>query len=162
MRTQLEPLLGIKASCRLSGINRSTYYRHRDPSPKASHKASRTSPPNRLSPAECHHIIAVLNSERFRDKAPRQVWAALLDETTGALPARARAFRRLYGDAGYWLGGYVTPDALIGLTSLSAATLDDDSLLRALKQSDVYGAVLGKALYTGAIDLKEALALAKE
>lgn len=65
----------------------------------------------------------------------RNEWAALLDETTGALPARARAFRRLYGDAGYWLGGYVTPDALIGLTSLSAATLDDDSLLRALKQS---------------------------
>src|SRR5699024_2484349 len=49
LRTQLEPLLGIKASCRLSGINRSTYYRHRDPSPKASHKASRTSPPDRKS-----------------------------------------------------------------------------------------------------------------
>lgn len=33
-----------------------------------------------MSPAECHHILTVLNSERFRDKAPRQVWAALLDE----------------------------------------------------------------------------------
>lgn len=30
--------------------------------------------------AECKHVIAVLNSERFWDKAPRQVWAALLDE----------------------------------------------------------------------------------
>mgnify|MGYP001160552468 FL=1 len=80
MRTQLEPLVGIKASCRLSGINRSTYYRHRDPSPTAPRKASRVSPPNRLSPAERHHITTVLNSERFRDKAPRQVWAALLDE----------------------------------------------------------------------------------
>ena len=80
MRTQLEPLVGIKSSCRLSGINRSTYYRHRDPSPTAPRKASRVSPPNRLSPAERHHITTVLNSERFRDKAPRQVWAALLDE----------------------------------------------------------------------------------
>ena len=70
----------------------------------------------------------------------RKEWAALLDETTGPLPARARAFRRLYGDAGYWLGGYVLPDALVGLTSLSAATLDDDSLLRALKQSGLLDA----------------------
>ena len=40
----------------------------------------RASPPNQLSSDERHHILTVLNSERFRDKAPRQVWAALLDE----------------------------------------------------------------------------------
>ncbi len=34
--------------------------------------------------------------------------------------------------------------------------------LENLRDSDIYGAVLGKALYTGAIDLKEALALAKQ
>ncbi len=45
------------------------------------------------------------------------------------------------------------------IASGGISTMED---LRALKQSDVYGAVLGKALYTGAIDLKEALALAKE
>ena len=73
-------MVGIKASCRLSGINRSTYYRHRAPLSKAPREVSKAAPPNRLSPAECHHIITVLNSERFRDKAPRQVWAALLDE----------------------------------------------------------------------------------
>ena len=45
------------------------------------------------------------------------------------------------------------------IASGGISTMED---LRALKQSDVYGAVLGKALYTGAIDMKEALALAKE
>ena len=33
--------------------------------------------------------------------------------------------------------------------------------LKNLKESGVYGAVLGKAIYTGAIDLKEALALCR-
>ena len=82
MRAQLEPLVGIKASCRLSGVNRSTFYRHRGPHPLAPDQTPRRSPPNRLSPTECEHILAVLNSARFRDKAPRQVWAALLDEGT--------------------------------------------------------------------------------
>lgn len=75
----------------------------------------------------------------------RNEWAALLSDTFGPLAARARAFRRLYGDAGFWLGGYVSPDALIGLTALSAATLEDDSLLRALKQSGLLDAAKLKA-----------------
>jgi putative transposase len=37
-------------------------------------------PPNALSETERAELIEVLNSDRFADKAPRQVWAALLDE----------------------------------------------------------------------------------
>jgi putative transposase len=44
--------------------------------------APRPSPPHRLDPAEADHIIDELNSERFCDKAPAQVWAILLDEGT--------------------------------------------------------------------------------
>ena len=66
--------------------------------------------------------------------------AKLLNETLSPLTSRTRAFRRIYGDAGYWLGGYLTPETLSALTSLSAATLEDDSLLRALKQSGLLDA----------------------
>ena len=34
--------------------------------------------------------------------------------------------------------------------------------IKALKEMDIYGAILGKALYTGAIDLKEAVRIAEE
>ncbi|WP_218034033.1 integrase catalytic domain-containing protein, partial [Acrocarpospora corrugata] len=42
-------------------------------------KAARPTPPNALSKEECDELIAVLNSEEFRDKSVRQAWAALLD-----------------------------------------------------------------------------------
>jgi transposase InsO family protein len=41
---------------------------------------ARPMPPNALSETERAALIEMLNSDRFADKAPRQVWAALLDE----------------------------------------------------------------------------------
>lgn len=41
---------------------------------------ARPAPPNTLSETERAELVEVLNSDRFADKAPRQVWAALLDE----------------------------------------------------------------------------------
>ena len=38
------------------------------------------------------------------------------------------------------------------------ATLDD---VKAVKKEGIYGAILGKSIYSGSIDLKEALAIAK-
>ena len=38
------------------------------------------------------------------------------------------------------------------------STLED---IRQLRQMDIYGAIIGKAYYTGAIDLREALEVAK-
>ncbi|NJP30327.1 MULTISPECIES: hypothetical protein [unclassified Microbispora] len=81
-REQLEPHLGIQASCALTGINRSTLYRRRTPKPprtETGEPAARPAPPNALTAEQRDELIAVLNSEEFRDKSVRQVWAALLD-----------------------------------------------------------------------------------
>lgn len=45
------------------------------------------------------------------------------------------------------------------IASGGVSTLDD---VRALKEMDVFGAILGKALYTGAIDLCEAIKITEE
>ena len=44
------------------------------------------------------------------------------------------------------------------IASGGVSTIDDIS---ALKEMDMYGAIIGKAYYTGAIDLKEAIEVAK-
>ncbi|WP_326639651.1 IS3 family transposase [Streptosporangium sp. NBC_01755] len=77
-RQQLEPRVGIQRSCKLTGVNRSTLYRRREPKNGKSEMV-RPSPPNALSKEEADELIGVLNSEEFADKSPRQVWAALLD-----------------------------------------------------------------------------------
>lgn len=81
-RGQLEPHVGVKASCELTGVSRATLYRKRSPERTAERErtAARPRPANALTPEECAELIAVLNSGRFRDKSPRQVWAGLLDE----------------------------------------------------------------------------------
>lgn len=45
------------------------------------------------------------------------------------------------------------------IASGGMATLDD---VKAVKKEGIYGAILGKSLYSGSIDLKQALAVAKE
>ena len=99
-RAQPEPHTGTKESCRLTGINRSTHHRHRDGTPGEPEQGPTggPSPPNRLTPAERHRIVEVLNSPRLRDKAPRQVWAALLDE--GAYLCSVSTMYRLLRERG--------------------------------------------------------------
>jgi putative transposase len=72
--------LPIRASCVLSGVPRGSFYRRRKPVPERSAPAVRPVPANALSETERATLVEVLNSDRFADKAPRQVWAALLDE----------------------------------------------------------------------------------
>jgi len=43
-------------------------------------------------------------------------------------------------------------------TRKDVSTLDD---IKALREMDLYGAIVGKAIYTGDIDLKEAIEVAK-
>ena len=45
------------------------------------------------------------------------------------------------------------------IASGGMATLDD---VRAVKDRDIYGAILGRSIYTNAIDLKQALEISKE
>jgi putative transposase len=80
--TELEPFTSTSRACALLGKSRATLHRQRNPVPaaeKAPH-ASRAPHPAALSPAEQHALLAMLDSERFADKSPAQVYAILLDE----------------------------------------------------------------------------------
>jgi putative transposase len=67
-----------RAAARLTGISRATAGRK----PRMPLRATRTVPANRLSPAERARVVRVLDSPRFVDQPPLQVYARLLDEST--------------------------------------------------------------------------------
>lgn len=75
--SQLASKIGVKQTCAVVNIARSRVYRSQQPrsAPKA-----RPTPAHALSWDERQQVRAVLNCERFMDKAPRQVYAKLLDE----------------------------------------------------------------------------------
>jgi putative transposase len=74
---QLGQQVGIAAACRSLQLARSSVYRTRQPQPAAQ---PRPTPSRALSPQERTQVREMLNSERFQDQAPRQVYAKLLDE----------------------------------------------------------------------------------
>jgi putative transposase len=74
---QLGQQLSVSSACQALGVPRSSLYRARQPQPP---KAARPRPARALSPDEKAEVRAVLNSDRFQDCAPRQVYATLLDE----------------------------------------------------------------------------------
>ena len=81
---------GVAAACKVLAVPRSSLYRARPATrmpeaqpPESAAKpepAVRTASPRALSPAEQAQVRELLNSERFQDLAPREVYAALLDE----------------------------------------------------------------------------------
>ena len=71
--------MGTKAACEALCVPRATFYRHRNPESSEEQK-SRPAPALALSEQERKTVIDILHSERFQDKAPRQVYATLLDE----------------------------------------------------------------------------------
>ncbi len=73
----LVQLVGIVAACAALGINRATFYRARRPVQPAK---SRPRPARSLPDEERSNILLELNSVRFADKAPAQIYATLLDE----------------------------------------------------------------------------------
>ena len=79
---ELEPLTCVKRACELLGKSRATLHRQRDPAPAAEKAPGgpRAPHPAALTAAEQAALLAVLDSERFADKSPAQVWAILLDE----------------------------------------------------------------------------------
>jgi putative transposase len=80
--TELEPLTSTARACELLGKSRATLHRQRNPEPPAGKEpaAPRAPHPAALSGAEQAALLAVLDSDRFADKAPAQVYAILLDE----------------------------------------------------------------------------------
>lgn len=69
--------MGIAAACRALNVSRATYYRRQQPIKKSS---PRPTPARALSQAQRQAVLDELNSERFADQAPRQVYSKLLDE----------------------------------------------------------------------------------
>ena len=70
-----------RAAAELTGMNRSTALRRSARKPSEC-TAAVTVPVNKLTAAECARVLDELNSARFVDCAPLQVWATLLDEGT--------------------------------------------------------------------------------
>jgi len=79
---ELEPFMSMTVACQLVGKSRASLYRQRNPtpSPEAPATSARPAPPWALTDTERVQLLAVLNADRFADKAPAQVWAILLDE----------------------------------------------------------------------------------
>lgn len=75
--SELAAKIGVKSACEALNVPRSQVYRARQPKAEP---LPRRSPSYALSADERAQVRATLNSERFRDQAPRQVYAALLDE----------------------------------------------------------------------------------
>ena len=81
---KLATKVGVQRACQILGVPRASVYRHR----ARAHKPQRQGLSDRQLPAralrqdERAHVLDVLNSGRFQDAAPRQVWAQLLDEGT--------------------------------------------------------------------------------
>jgi putative transposase len=78
---QLAPHIGMSRACQGLGLPRSNLYRARQKASQPEKPVSgRPQPERALSQEEKEQVCQVLNSERFQDSAPRQVYATLLDE----------------------------------------------------------------------------------
>lgn len=75
---------GVAAACAALAVPRSSLYRARPttnvPEAPAPEPAGRPAPPRTLSPTEKTQVRELLNSARFQDLAPREIYAELLDE----------------------------------------------------------------------------------
>jgi putative transposase len=76
---KLRAVTSTKRACQLTGRSTATFYRCLQP-PVLGPPVPRPAPTNALSEAERQETLAVLNSPKFCDLAPAQVWARLLDE----------------------------------------------------------------------------------
>jgi putative transposase len=77
---ELSMVVGTAAACRSLGVPRATLYRQRRPKPSQAAAMPRPTPPRALSSQERQTVLAVLHREPFADKAPAEVYAALLDQ----------------------------------------------------------------------------------
>jgi putative transposase len=78
---ELAQIMSVTTACQVLNVPRSSLYRARQPQPKTSApRNQRPTPARALSDAEKEEVRNVLNSERFQDQSPREVYATLLDE----------------------------------------------------------------------------------
>lgn len=91
--------IGKKAACDALNLPRASFYRHMENKRSRLNKV-RPKPPLALSTNEIETVIDTLHSERFQDKAPRQVYATLLDEGEYLCSVRTmyRILTHVHGD----------------------------------------------------------------
>jgi len=90
---ELGERVGVAAACRALNVSRATFYRRRDLSRQT---VARPTPTRALSVEERGAVLDQLNSERFADQSPRQVYAKLLDE--GDYLCSVRTMYRILAD----------------------------------------------------------------
>jgi len=73
----LSKRVGVSAACRALNVSRATFYRRREPNRQTQ---PRPTPARALSVEEREVVLDQLNSKRFADQSPRQVYSKLLDE----------------------------------------------------------------------------------
>jgi putative transposase len=99
----LAPTVGVSAACDALALSRATYYRRR-PRSHATTAAPAEPPvaeqahPRALSSEERQTVLTTLHTPRFRDRAPAEVVATLLDE--GTYLASERTMYRLLAQQG--------------------------------------------------------------
>ena len=90
--------LGVSAACDVLGVSRATLYHRRQAASRAPELTEvRIEQPRALSQQDRTVVLETLNSERFVDQAPRQVYATLLDE--GVYHCSVRTMYRILADA---------------------------------------------------------------
>ncbi len=92
---QLAPEVGTAAACRQMGVSRATVYRRRNTQPASGEDCPKRRHPRSLSDEERRTVLDVLHADRFVDKAPATIYAALLDEGTYHCSTRTM-YRILY------------------------------------------------------------------
>ena len=71
--------VGVQSACQALAVPRSRLYATRRPKPQVTPHPT-TPPPNALRPTEKAAVLAELNSARFADQTPYEVYPQLLDE----------------------------------------------------------------------------------
>ena len=78
---ELAAVTGVAEACRILAMPRSSLYRLRNPVANSLEAARKDAkPPRSLDDTEKEAVRSALNSERFQDQSPREVYATLLDE----------------------------------------------------------------------------------
>ena len=90
----LIPIVGVVTACLALGVNRASFYRAQKPKAPP---APRPRPLRALDDDERAHVLATLDSDKFMDKAPAQVYAKLLED--GEYLCSTRTMYRVLADA---------------------------------------------------------------
>lgn len=93
---KLAPDVGASLACHALGLSRAGFYRRQQPPPLPDPGKDRHPSHRALTHGEREGVLDLLNSPRFRDLAPAQVQATLLDE--GVYHCSCRTMYRLLAD----------------------------------------------------------------